>query len=262
MKRWWLPLFAAVALTAGPPLERSRPEPAPTSMSAGAQVLDEAFSQEFAEERQPERITVRYANETWELDWEDWWAYRQGEADLEGLVAKIRIRIEGAAATPKPPKVEETLNESAAKGLPMAWIAAAVGVVILLIGGVLAWVLLRRKERPPNRIVSRQQPPPPPPLVQIPTQLYFHTGPLAGQSVPLGQGLRVGRERDCHVCVEDGSVSRHHADLVPGPQGWVLRDLGSSNGTTVNGARIQGEVLLRGDESLAFGGVKAQLYAG
>jgi pSer/pThr/pTyr-binding forkhead associated (FHA) protein len=69
----------------------------------------------------------------------------------------------------------------------------------------------------------------------------------------------VGRERDCHVVVEDGSVSRHHADLVPGPQGWILRDLGSSNGTAVNGVRIQGEVLLRGDEALLFGTVKARL---
>lgn len=258
MKRWWLPLLAAMAMTAGPPLERSRPEPAPTTMSAGAQVLDEAFSQEFAEERQPDRVTVRYANETWELDWEDWWAYRQGEADLEGLIAKIRIRIEGAAAAPKPPEAEATPSGPAAKGVPVAWIAAGVGAVVILVAALLAWVLLRGKHRPPTRSAPRP-PALPPPLVQIPTLLYFHTGPLAGQSVPLGQGLRVGRERDCHVCVEDGSVSRHHADLVPGPQGWVLRDLGSSNGTTVNGVRIQGEVLLRGDEALAFGVVKARL---
>ena len=260
MKRWWLSLFAALALTAGPPLERSKSEPTPTSMSAGAQVLDEAFSQEFAEERQPDRVTVRYANETWELDWEDWWAYRQGEADLEGLVAKIRIRIEGAAAAPAPTK--EAKAEARANALPMAWIVAAVGGVLVLVAGILVWALTRKKERRPTRSAAPRPahgPPPLPPPALVPTRLTFHTGPLAGQSVPLGQGLRLGRERDCHVVVEDGSVSRHHADLVPSPPGWILRDLGSSNGTTVNGARIQGEVLLRGNEALAFGTVKARL---
>ena len=64
------------------------------------------------------------------------------------------------------------------------------------------------------------------------------------------------------MVIDDLELSRHHADVVPSPQGWVVRDLGSSNGTTVNGVRIEGEVLLRGDEVLAFGGVRARLTAG
>ena len=258
MKRWFLPLFAALALTAGPPLERAKPEPAPVSMSAGATALDEAFTQEFAEERQPEKVTLRYANESWELDWEDWWAYRQGQLDLEGLVAKVRIKVEGAAAAPRPVQPAEASPKPSAEGLPVIWLAAGLGLILLL--GVLLWALLRRKARQPRRRPEARRGPPPPPLpAPVPTRLFFHTGPLAGQSVPLGQGLRLGREKDCHVVVEDPSVSRHHADLIQIPQGWTLRDLGSSNGTTVNGVRIQGEVLLRGDEVLVFGIVRASL---
>ena len=264
MKRWFLPLFAALALNAGPPLERAKPEPAPVSMSAGATALDEAFTQEFAEERQPEKVTLRYANESWELDWEDWWAYRQGEFDLEGLVAKVRIKVEGVAAAPRPVQPVEASPKPNAEGLPVIWLVAGLGLIVLLVLGVLLWALLRRNERRPRRQAEpmRGAPPPPPLPAPVPTRLFFHTGPLAGQSVLLGQGIRLGREKDCHVVVEDPSVSRHHADLIQIPQGWTLRDLGSSNGTTVNGVRIQGEVLLRGDEVLVFGGVRAQLSAG
>lgn len=264
MKRWLLPPLIALALSAGPPLERAKPEPAPVSLSAGATALDEAFTQEFAEERQPEKVALRYANESWELDWEDWWAYRQGEIDLEGLVAKIRIKVEGAAAAPRPVQSAEPGPKPSAEGLSVAWMVAGLGLIVLLVLGVLFWALLRRKERQPRRQPEPRRGPPPPPSLPapVPTRLFFHTGPLAGQSVLLGQGIRLGREKDCHVVVEDQSVSRHHADLVPVPQGWTLRDLGSSNGTTVNGVRIQGEVLLRGDEILVFGGVRAQLSVG
>ncbi len=95
-----------------------------------------------------------------------------------------------------------------------------------------------------------------------PTHLHFLTGSLEGQSFPLRQGLRIGREPDCHVVIDNLELSRHHADVVPSPQGWVVRDLGSSNGTTVNGVRIEGEVLLRGDETLGFGGIRARLTKG
>jgi hypothetical protein len=256
-------LLAVVAMAADPPLERSRPEPAPASMSAGAAVLNEAFTQEFAEERQPERVTLRYPQESWELDWDDWWAYRQGVIDLQGLVAKVRIRAEGAAAVAKPVKTEETRPGPGSGSVPVAWGVAGAGVVVVLVTAALLWLLVRKKDpRRPRRPETRRAAPPQLPQPPVPTRLFFHTGPLAGQSVPLGQGIRLGRERDCHVVVEDPSVSRHHADLVPSPEGWVLRDLGSSNGTTVNGVRIQGEVLLRGDEALVFGFVRASLTSG
>jgi len=266
MKRWFLPLAAVMALAASPPLERSRPETGPASMSEGATALDEAFSQEFAEERQPERITLRYAKEIWALDWEDWWAYRQGELDLDGLTGKVRIRVEVAAAAP-PPMEKGTKAQQKSTGLPLPWIAGGIGLMAVLFSGALIWLLTRKKGgRPPIPVPPQPVPYlPPPPLpanVSVPTHLRFLTGSLAGQSVPLGQGLRLGREKDCHVVLADISISRHHADLVPSPHGWVLRDLGASNGTSVNGVRIQGEVLLRGDENLVFGMVSAHLSTG
>jgi len=43
----------------------------------------------------------------------------------------------------------------------------------------------------------------------------------------------------------DESVSRHHAELRHVDEGWLLRDLGSMNGTTVNGLRITTTVRVR-----------------
>ena len=73
--------------------------------------------------------------------------------------------------------------------------------------------------------------------------LWVHppgAGPQDARAVEVPpHGLRLGREEDNDLVVADGSVSRHHARLVPGEGGWILEDLGSANGTWVDRERIQ-----------------------
>ena len=57
--------------------------------------------------------------------------------------------------------------------------------------------------------------------------------------VPPGGGT-VGRSRDCDVVLDDAGVSRRHAQIRPGPDGWTLEDLGSTNGVRVNGEQVHG----------------------
>jgi HD-GYP domain-containing protein (c-di-GMP phosphodiesterase class II) len=50
--------------------------------------------------------------------------------------------------------------------------------------------------------------------------------------------LRVGRLENMEVVLQDSSISRRHAEVTVGDQGWVVRDLGSLNGTFLNGVRV------------------------
>src|SRR3954466_13186939 len=64
---------------------------------------------------------------------------------------------------------------------------------------------------------------------------------FAGKRFLVGSsGGRLGRSRDCGVALDDASVSRRHAEIRPGPHGWTIADLGSTNGTRVNGRAVTG----------------------
>jgi hypothetical protein len=63
----------------------------------------------------------------------------------------------------------------------------------------------------------------------------------------------IGRERDCDLLIEDLTVSRMHARLERAAEGWLLTDLGSTNGTRLNGWRIREPVRVRAGDRVAFG---------
>ncbi len=71
---------------------------------------------------------------------------------------------------------------------------------------------------------------------------------------PIDSPVLVGRDTDCDVVLADPTVSRQHAILEPDDQAWRLKDLGSNNGTFVDGKRVITAELTR-DASLGFGDV-------
>jgi S1-C subfamily serine protease len=81
-------------------------------------------------------------------------------------------------------------------------------------------------------------------------QLKISSGGNAGQTVEVtGSEFTIGREAGCELVLADGKASRRHAALKPLPDGRAtLYDLGSSNGTFVNGQRIQSTVLSGGEQ--------------
>ncbi|HEY1639822.1 MAG TPA: DUF1707 and FHA domain-containing protein [Streptosporangiaceae bacterium] len=76
--------------------------------------------------------------------------------------------------------------------------------------------------------------------------------PLMLPSAP-GQRYTIGREWACDLSIGHPTVSRWHADLRPGDDGWWLADLGSLNGTRLNGWRITGRALVRPGDVVSFG---------
>lgn len=92
--------------------------------------------------------------------------------------------------------------------------------------------------------------PPRPTTARVQRALLLHEG----RRLIVGpHGVTLGRSRDCDVVVDDSGVSRHHAELRPSAEGWVLRDLGSTNGTRLNGRELRGAAVLRPGDEIGLG---------
>jgi pSer/pThr/pTyr-binding forkhead associated (FHA) protein len=65
----------------------------------------------------------------------------------------------------------------------------------------------------------------------------------------------IGRELACDLTLSDLTVSRWHASLSPADGGWLLADLGSTNGTRLNGWRVTGPMQVRPGDMVSFGAV-------
>jgi hypothetical protein len=63
-----------------------------------------------------------------------------------------------------------------------------------------------------------------------------------------GERMTIGRSRECEIVIDDANVSRQHAELRKTIEGWMIADLGSTNGVKVNGRRVHEEVLRPGDK--------------
>jgi len=68
-----------------------------------------------------------------------------------------------------------------------------------------------------------------------------------------GTSFTIGRTQDCDLRIADLSVSRRHAQLERGEDGWLLSDLGSHNGTRVNGWLVREPVPVKPGDVLQFG---------
>ncbi|MEV0010179.1 FHA domain-containing protein [Streptomyces sp. NPDC051840] len=73
--------------------------------------------------------------------------------------------------------------------------------------------------------------------------------------------LRIGRDPGNGLRLSHETVSRMHAELTAHGNRWVLRDLGSTNGTCVNGQRVVGSVVVSDGDQVSFGRVAFQLTA-
>lgn len=76
--------------------------------------------------------------------------------------------------------------------------------------------------------------------------LIAQAGPVVGQRWQLiGQQLLIGRGPECDIAIADRQISRHHARLRRTSEGFVVEDLGSKNGTHVNGVQVDEPKLLQ-----------------
>ena len=85
-------------------------------------------------------------------------------------------------------------------------------------------------------------------------QLIMRSGPTPGAAFTLeGDQLTIGRDSTNEIVINDAEVSRRHARLTFQGGKYVLEDLGSTNGTFVNGQRLAGPRVLKAGEVVSFG---------
>ncbi len=83
-----------------------------------------------------------------------------------------------------------------------------------------------------------------------------------GRRIPLTHGdVLLGRAATCHVAIDEMMVSRVHAKIVVTEDAVIVRDMGSTNGVFVNGARIERPTPLREGDILSLGAVDLSIEA-
>jgi hypothetical protein len=84
----------------------------------------------------------------------------------------------------------------------------------------------------------------------------------SGDRITLQDGKNlIGRLADCAVVVSDGNTSRHHAQIHRAGSGFVISDLGSTNGTFVNGERLIADLRLADGDIVTLGSVNLRFEA-
>jgi hypothetical protein len=85
-------------------------------------------------------------------------------------------------------------------------------------------------------------------------RFVMRSGPVVGKVYPLeAQEISIGRDSTNIVEINDAEVSRRHARMELRGSAYVIQDLGSTNGTFVNGTRVSGIQVLNPGDTVAFG---------
>ncbi len=82
---------------------------------------------------------------------------------------------------------------------------------------------------------------------------------LQGVAVPVNGPVVIGRSPGADIVIGDDFVSGSHARVSPAGDGAVLEDLGSTNGTVLNGARVTAPQMLRAGDAIDIGAVRLKV---
>lgn len=116
---------------------------------------------------------------------------------------------------------------------------------------------------------KRKSPPPRPAMAspsasgrgrKLPKELVVHPPEGAPEVVPLRtERIVVGRGGRANVIVDDVYVSDEHAEVLRDDGGWTVRDLGSTNGTFLNGAKVSQPTALTAGDQIRVGKTRLEL---
>lgn len=249
---------------------------APSEPDQAARTLLEAFDAADRQGSHPASLAIQWDDATLALDLQAWRGFKEGSLSLEAVATRLQIQSTGdpdavakatagaaALATgkvqPRPPSAGSSLLS--VETLKNPFVLGGCGITALLaLFAILALVIRalsrRTAAQPASTRPSRAPlPPGPAPEPERPAaELSFLSGPLTGRTVPLKSRVRIGREAIGNdLVLDDASVSRHHALISSAGDGFQIEDLGSSNGTFLNGMRLDRPLKLSAGDQLKVG---------
>ncbi len=86
-----------------------------------------------------------------------------------------------------------------------------------------------------------------------PTTLRVTASGAPDTTLTLRKMIVIGRDAECDLVIRDAKASRRHCKLTRGTGDFILEDLGSKNGTQVDGKRIEAPVSLRAGQAFKVG---------
>ena len=166
------------------------------------------------------------------------------------------------------------MTEFALTLLRLAFLGALWLFIIITIVALRRDLVQPREARPaaskrPARAPRPAKPPKPPKVPKAAKSakgaksgpaLVVTEGPLAQTVIPLGTTqITLGRAPDSTLVIDDDYASSRHARLYPGDDGWIVEDLGSTNGTWIDRTRITSPTVLPPGVPLRIGRTTLQL---
>ena len=162
----------------------------------------------------------------------------------------------GSSASGQGGSGESTEDAPADSGAAFRWdfLLPVIGVLVVLAVLIAAICLRRRKPKPAAASV-------PPAVPGIYVRLAILQGTYLGQTLEftLQRELVIGRDPECDIPFADSAVSRRNSRVFLANDVVYIEDLGSQNGTCVNGSRIEMAQALRSGDEIAVGGVSFRL---
>lgn len=176
----------------------------------------------------------------------------------EDTLPPIDVKLEGEPVVLQPPVAEPDVPivltpPEAQKTIPALFDAEPEPVDLEDLEGAALPVVVPEPE-PVAEPEAEPEPEPEPEPVPVLVVLAAPEASLGqGQQIELGPVARLGRADDNDLVLKDRFVSSHHAEVRKEGDGYTLRDLGSTNGTFLNGLRVERQASLREGDRIGIG---------
>ncbi|MEI8161315.1 MAG: DUF3662 and FHA domain-containing protein [Actinomycetes bacterium] len=190
------------------------------------------------------------------------------DAALKAGRFEVHASVNAGASAPAPvaaPVVVEPSDEPPATGIPSVDVPVVVPPVVVppvVSVPTISPPTIATPSIPPLPSLNTTPGAPAPAPAPVPA-LKATLTMADGSRIALRPGvISVGRSAESTIPLNDTNVSRRHAELRLRGEGadavWVLVDLGSTNGTLINGVKVNGEQVLRKNDAIVFGATKAR----